>query len=438
LNRRLLRALYFCVALAALMGITGLIARTRVTGATKDDLAGALGQRLGVPVSVGRVDLDLASWLVLRPTISLGDVAIGNPPGFRGQYLLTAGRVSVRVALIPLLSRRIEMRSIVMEAPRIAVESDAHGGTNVEAFLKRLSAPRPLGGGFRGPAGIDEFRISGGQARIVGAPVRIDAIDLRVRNLAKGAACPLEVSAKLFDDAYEMRLSGSAGPFVFPVLPIKATLKLTTASAKATLEASIQGDLFSNVAGTGKLTLSALQSQRLTIDGEAPALFSARKPLSAPVFHLQVLHAKLKLGQGEWAGAADFHMRGTTISGASRGSLHGVDVSALAGGRLHGVLDVPAYTLLFTGNSIEGEARFSVTKGRIVVPDLPFTSLTGDLSVQQARLEVSGIALDSPALKVTGNGTIGFDHSIHFELSESGGGAMTITGTLDRPQIERR
>jgi hypothetical protein len=57
-------------------------------------------------------------------------------------------------------------------------------------------------------------------------------------------------------------------------------------------------------------------------------------------------------------------------------------------------------------------------------------------------MDLSAVVLDSPALKLTGNGTIGFDGGVHLDLSASVRGAATvpvlITGTLDRPQVRPR
>jgi len=401
---------------------------------------------------------------------------------------------------------KIEMRSIAIDAPRIAVESDAHNETNIEAFLRKLWSPAPLkrcsqpAAGSR-PAlalGIDDLRVSNGEVLISGAnpgepPLRIGAINLRVQGLSAGTKCPLELSAKLFGGPGSgFRVEGRAGPFMPQVLPINGRLTLTIVpheiperirraqlgfllgapgdKATVTLEASLRGDLYNNVAGPARLTLSGLEigmdaGHRMLVDGNAPALFSAQKPMSAPVFHLQVLNAKLKLGEGEWAGAADCRLRGTALSCASRGSIRGVDINALlgsvtaeGGGKIYGVLAIPAYTLQFSGktaremgHSLEGTARLSLTKGRIAVLDLlsvigagaagstAFRTLTSDLSVKQGRLELSAIVFDSPALKFTGNGAIGFDRSMHFDLTARAGSMtalpIAIGGTLDRPQV---
>ncbi len=497
-----LRPMYLCGALAAAVLTAGLVARALAGGPSKDGIVSAFSRRLGVAVSAGEARFDLASFLLLRPTISLRDVAIGN--------LLTARRISARIALLPLASRRIEIRSILIEAPRIAVESDGRNGTNIESLLKRLSSPPPLPSGSQPAAGpkaalaldIDEVRISSGDVFVSGAnpggpPLRIDDLNLSVSNLSVGTNCRLELSAKFFGQGDSgFRIEGRSGPFGSQVLPINGKLTLTIVpreiperirrerfgvllgapgeQAKAVLEASIQGDLYNNVAGPARLTLSDFAigkdaTHTLPMDGEAPALFSAQKPMSAPAFHLQVLHAGLRLGQGEWAGAADLRIRGQTMSGASRGSVRGVDVNALLGaftawgsGKMYGVIDVPSYTVRFAGktademrDSLDGTARLSVTNGRIAMLDMVGSSATGaavagetdfhaltcDLSVKQSRLDLGAIVFDSPTLKFTGNGTIGFDRAMRFDLNETlgggGGSPVVLEGTLDRPQIRR-
>ena len=509
MKRWLPRLLYICGALLALMLIAGLIARALVGAPSKDSIVNAFSRRLGVAVSVGEARFDLASFLLLKPTISLRDVAIGNPPGFRSPSLLSARRISARIALLPLTGRRIEIRSILIDTPRIAVESDTHDGTNLESLLKKLSSPPPLRSGSQPRAGpkaalaldIDDFRISGGDVLIFGAnpgepPLRIGALNLRMRNLSVGTNCRLELSAKFFGQGDSgFRIEGRAGPFGSQVLPINGKLTLTIVpreipervrrevfgvllgapgdQAKAILEGQIQGDIYNNVAGPARLTLSGLAigkdaAHTLPMDGDAPALFSVQKPISAPALHLQVLRARLRLGQGEWAGAADFRIRGQMVSGASRGSLRGVDVNALLGsltaegaGKIYGVIDVLGYMVGFADKTVDATARLSVTNGRIAMLDMPasirqalasepssgaqaagttaFRALTCDLSLTQSRLDLTALVFDSPALKCTGKGTIGFDRVMHFDLSATAGGdaerPIVLEGTLDRPQI---
>ena len=77
------------------------------------------------------------------------------------------------------------------------------------------------------------------------------------------------------------------------------------------------------------------------------------------------------------------------------------------------------------------------------------------MNIGQSKLSFDGIQLDSPALRVTGKGFIGFDQAINFELtahtaggigqlatrvgmgSQAGGGGipLTVTGTVESPRV---
>jgi hypothetical protein len=77
------------------------------------------------------------------------------------------------------------------------------------------------------------------------------------------------------------------------------------------------------------------------------------------------------------------------------------------------------------------------------------------LKIGQRRLDLSGVVLDSPALKLTGGGAIGFDQSLNFDLQaqvtgapaqlvnrlarrEPGEAAMVpvkVAGTVNSPQV---
>jgi len=74
--------------------------------------------------------------------------------------------------------------------------------------------------------------------------------------------------------------------------------------------------------------------------------------------------------------------------------------------------------------------------------------------VGQSKLNLEAIQLDSPVLRVTGQGVIGFDQTLNFQLTahlgsggqvlnavsslgQRGGGGIpvTITGTVESPQV---
>ncbi len=66
----------------------------------------------------------------LFPTVTLEDVALANMPGGSRPEMARARRVEAEFALLPLLSRRLELRRVVLRAPDVLLETDAEGRPN--------------------------------------------------------------------------------------------------------------------------------------------------------------------------------------------------------------------------------------------------------------------------------------------------------------------
>ncbi|MCL4762147.1 MAG: AsmA family protein, partial [Burkholderiales bacterium] len=90
-------------------------------------LEARLEKATGREVTVGgepRIDLSLT------PTLVLEDVAIANAPWGSAKEMLRAKRVEAQVALLPLLSRRIELMRFTLVEPSILLETDRSGAGN--------------------------------------------------------------------------------------------------------------------------------------------------------------------------------------------------------------------------------------------------------------------------------------------------------------------
>ena len=79
-------------------------------------------------------DLTLAGPLRLDwsliPTVVAEDVRFANPPGLSRPDMLTVARVEARLALLPLLSRRVELRRVLLVQPDLLLERDSSGRPN--------------------------------------------------------------------------------------------------------------------------------------------------------------------------------------------------------------------------------------------------------------------------------------------------------------------
>ena len=222
------------------------------------------------------------------------------------------------------------------------------------------------------------------------------------------------------------------------------------------------------------------QDHLLSLSGQAPANITAASFLSSPRFGLRIPNANLQLGKGQWAGSANFTMHGQAMSGGTQGSIRNIDINEFlssfttSSGKVYGSLAMPSSALEFAGrnsadilNSLKGSAKILVTQGRLGALDLPatlqrafgtqqptegskgstqFTSLSADVNIAQAKMDLENLLLDAPGLHLTGNGVIGFDESINFSVSarlKQGGFAkvldadvpLLVTGTVDAPKV---
>ncbi len=89
--------------------------------------------------------------LSMHPRIVLTDVALGNAPWGAARDLLTAERLEVELALLPLLSKRFEIVEIALVAPVVALETSASGQHNWD--LTRPGAA-PAAGAAAGDSGL--------------------------------------------------------------------------------------------------------------------------------------------------------------------------------------------------------------------------------------------------------------------------------------------
>jgi len=147
-------------------------------------------------------------------------------------------------------------------------------------------------------------------------------------------------------------------------------------------------------------------------------------------------------------GSAELQLRGSVSSGNSVGKIRNVEINELmsattaASDKIYALLrslvfaPVAGKNANEIRNSLHGSAKLLVTQGRIAALDLLSSSsmswnIAGCIHRKkghrshsghgyQRRTEQNqprGLALDSPALRVTGHGVIDFDQNLNFDLN---------------------
>jgi AsmA protein len=238
-----------------------------------------VSEATGRPFSIGGdIDLSLFPWV----GFSSSDIHLGNPAGFEEKDFASLKTVEVRVKLIPLISKDIQVKRFIMEEPRIALEKSKSGRTNWEDMGKKSAeaAPKPEkektpeGGAAEGlpikGLAVGEFAVTKGSIIWIdhskGERKEVSDVNLRLEDVSLDRPIRLALSALL--DGKPIELKGNVGPLGKE--PGKGTMPVDL-SIKALKE--LEMDL------KGKLVDPATSQQFELVLQVSP--FSPRKLMSA-------------------------------------------------------------------------------------------------------------------------------------------------------------
>ncbi|MEP7207553.1 MAG: AsmA family protein [Casimicrobiaceae bacterium] len=204
----------------------------------------------------------------LEPGIKLRDVSLGNGPGAAEGALLQVQEVDVKVALWPLLSRRVEIRHVILTAPVLKLERGPDGRGNWE--IGSAGGNKPAGADAPAPAdlalvvrsaeirkGVVTYRAATGKE-----PTRVEVANFTLE--AGDPQAPINFAFRGAVDGVPVSLSGNGGPLAgllarTPAYPLKVDAEW--AGTKASLDTKVTHDEkatrlepFSAVLGTSRLT----------------------------------------------------------------------------------------------------------------------------------------------------------------------------------------
>jgi AsmA protein len=196
----------------------------------------------------GRIHLGLS----LQPTLTVEGVSLANPPGFSRPEMATLERLDLKLALIPLLSHRVEIDRLVLVKPDIVLETSAQGQPNWQ-FASRASPAAP-----QQPAGDNQRQST--STRITVAEVRIEngiltwrddrtgrSTVLGIASLRADAASPdanVDVKASATYDRTPFSLDGELGPLTRLQDPTSTTpwpvrMRIEAVGAKLALDGTL-------------------------------------------------------------------------------------------------------------------------------------------------------------------------------------------------------
>jgi len=298
-------------------------------------------EALGREVELGPMKLSLLPALAIR----IQDVRIGALPGEGRGDLLTLRALRVGVRLMPLLSSKLEVTSVVLEGPTLSLERAADGSWNIQRLLAPPSGESPAGAEEGDPPpewSVEQVRITGGTLRVRDAysspgntlELTLTDLDLRLQDVALDREVGLKLAADLsLAPGSRVRLQGVVGPLALAEgesLHLDLSLQLEgipLAAAGPYLEDYLEID-----AGGGTLQLS------LQVSGSLPSAFDVVGRLEVQAARVQVPGLDGKARSASLDATLDYDV------GVSRGGdlleLRRVDIT-LAGNevRLRGRVD---------------------------------------------------------------------------------------------------
>ncbi len=214
--RRLLWILgvFVGVVLLALLALPYLVSLDAMRARIVEKAEAALHRK----VDVGRVRLQILTGL----GAGVEKLVVHNQRGWESPALLTADQVSVRVAFWPLLSRRVEVRRIVLREPVLTIERDAAGKLNVADFLSAGGRESPAAAQTAAAALlVSRIDVARGRAVFVDRKVKpgetvttaIEDLQGRISDVGPTTPARFELAARFLADAGQnLTLSGTFGP----------------------------------------------------------------------------------------------------------------------------------------------------------------------------------------------------------------------------------
>jgi AsmA protein len=167
------------------------------------------------------MDLSIFPWI----GIQLSDVRLGNPEGFTQTDMLAVDQFEVRLKVMPLLSRRIEIGTFVVDSPKIYLERKKDGRANWEGLGKtasRKAEEKPVAdktGGSESGLPIESlmvgnFTIRNGQVlfsdKAAGLEKQLTQFNLNLADISLDKPVQVDLAANLDDKP--VSLKGSIGP----------------------------------------------------------------------------------------------------------------------------------------------------------------------------------------------------------------------------------
>jgi uncharacterized protein involved in outer membrane biogenesis len=168
-------------------------------------------ETVGPKITQVSIKVDAVNLSLLTGSAEVKNLAVGNPEGYKAPLAIHVGTAAVGVNPLSVLSDKIIIRSVRVEAPEITFEGNPFSGNNLNTILKNVNAATKSGGPAatnttartaQKPAKkleVDDFLITGAKVNFNG--VMLPLPDIHLTNLGKGSdgITPAELTRRVLD-----------------------------------------------------------------------------------------------------------------------------------------------------------------------------------------------------------------------------------------------
>jgi AsmA protein len=393
-----------------------------------------LQNRLGRQVTMGNIGLKLIPF-----SIRVDNVSIAESPSFHSsQPFVTAREVDVKAALLPLLRKRVDIKSLVLRDPSIELIKSPQGVWNYSTLGNNSS--RPQTGSQSGGLSLADLEIVNGRAAVTNLQAHepravYDHIDLNLRGFAPGKKFDVEVAIHLPGKGSEtISLKGSGGPL--PPEGITAAdfdgrlslrdvsvgaLRSFLGSGASDMDAVASGetDLHARngtLNASGSLILTNVRSGSTSLSYPVSIDYRASEDFAHSTLHLASLNAKARDMQMHATATANYASTPAAINGS--GTLHNVSIPLAAFTQpltvRRAAFRINRDTAVI--ENLESALGGTVLRGGITVRNFSFPNLQFNADINQLNVaEVEKLSAPSkstashgpnPLAKITGKGTL--------------------------------
>ncbi|MGL6337130.1 AsmA family protein [Aeromonas jandaei] len=249
------------IAVAALLAIVTLISLID-PNQFKPQLAEQVRKSTGRELVMAG-EIDWRFWPSLG--LSLEKVALRNPAGFAEPDLVRFEQGEASVALLPLLSHRLEIGKVTLSGAHLFIQTKADGSSNLSGLIKDATAdasepvvpatPAPTADSKPWQISLQGVALSQASALVQddrsGTSLRLDRLDLDMGQLATGQWVPMTLAAK-----------GSADKLAFDV----------KGQTQIKLAQEVMASELKDLSLTGSLSDPSLRLDSFSIKGDRLAL----------------------------------------------------------------------------------------------------------------------------------------------------------------------